>query len=254
VSTALKTALQVANILAFLGTLAVNALANILPIAGRNTGEVSDLYPNLFVPAGLTFSIWGLIYLLLAAFVIYQARDLFSSSGIAAEVVGRAGGFFILASLANMGWIFAWHHRRLPLSMLLMLILLLSLIALYLRLGVGTPGAGTAKKLLAHLPFSVYLGWITVATIANAAALLVALGWNRFGLSEELWTVAVLLAATILTALVLLLRRDSFYALVVVWALAGIVIARRGPAGITAAVCGALLLVGALARLPGWLR
>jgi hypothetical protein len=153
-----------------------------------------------------------------------------------------------------MGWIFAWHHRRLPLSMLLMLILLLSLIALYLRLGVGTPGAGTAKKLLAHLPFSVYLGWITVATIANAAALLVALGWNRFGLSEELWTVAVLLAATILTALVLLLRRDSFYALVVVWALAGIVIARRGPVAVTAAVCGALLLVGALARLPGWLR
>jgi hypothetical protein len=113
-NTTLKTTLQIANILAFLGTLAVNALANILPIGGRNTGEVSDLYPNLFTPAGLTFSVWSLIYALLAAFVVYQARDLFSSSGKAAEVVGRAGGFFILASLANMGWIFAWHHRRLP--------------------------------------------------------------------------------------------------------------------------------------------
>jgi hypothetical protein len=256
----LKIALQILNILAFLGTLAVNALANILPIAGRTTGELSDSYPNLFVPAGLTFSIWGLIYLLLGAFVVFQARDLFGGSGKATDLVQRIGWLFVLASVANMAWIFAWHHQRVALSLLIMVVLLLSLIALYLRLGVGIAATGTARKLLAHLPFSVYLGWITVATIANVTALLVHLGWNRFGLSEVFWTVLVVVVAAVITLLVLFLRRDSFYALVVVWAFAGILIKRTAsanpewPVVITAAVCGALMLIVALVRLPAWLR
>jgi hypothetical protein len=260
VNSALKTTLQLLNILAFLGTLAVNALANILPIAGKTTGELSDAYPNLFVPAGLTFSIWGLIYLLLGAFVVYQASDLFGGSGRATEVVQRVGWLFVLASAANMAWIFAWHHQRVALSLLFMVVLLLSLIVVYLRLDVGGAAVGTARKLLAHLPFSIYLGWITVAAIANLTALLVSVGWGRFGLSEVFWTVAVLLVATAITGLMLVLRRDSFYALVVVWAFAGIVIKRTAsespewPVVITAAVCGGILLIGALVRLPAWLR
>jgi hypothetical protein len=259
VNSALKTGLQLLNILAFLGTLAVNALANILPIAGRTTGELSDSYPNLFVPDGLTFSIWGLIYLLLGAFVVYQARDLFGSSGRATELVQRVGWLFVLASAANMAWIFAWHHQRVALSLAIMVVLLVSLIVLYLRLGVGS-AAGTGRRLLVHLPFSVYLGWITVATVANATALLVSLGWNRFGLSEVFWTVLVVVVAAAITVLMLVMRRDSFYALVVVWAFAGIVIKRTSsaspewPVVITAAVCGGILLIGALVRLPAWLR
>jgi len=215
-----RTALQVLNIVAFVLTVVVNALANALPINGRTTGELSGLYPNLFVPAGLTFSIWGLIYLLLAVFVVFQAA---AGRG---ELVQRVAGWFLLASAANAGWIVAWHHERVALSLLVMLVLLGSLVALYLRLGIGAGSPGWGAKLCVHLPFSVYLGWITIATVANAAALLVHAGWGRFGLSEEFWTVAVLIVATAITILMLLRRNDAFFALVVLWAFAGIAVKR----------------------------
>ena len=158
------------NTVGLILVLALNGLANALPINGVTTGGVSDRYANLFTPAGLTFSIWGLICLLLTAFVVYGwvaargDRDSFS---------GGVGPWFFVSCLANSGWILAWHYRLLPLSLVLMLVLLGSLLAVYLRLGIGLTGVSRHERLLVHLPFSVYLGWITVATIANVAVLLV---------------------------------------------------------------------------------
>lgn len=218
--------LSILNLLGFLGTVAVNALANILPINGVMTGELSDLYPNLFVPAGLTFAIWGLIYVLLGIFVIYPLVPRVRRDLQRVEFVQRIGPLFFISCLANIGWIFAWHYQILPLSMVLMLVLLGCLLAIYLRLNIGKSEATRAQKYLVHLPFSVYLGWITIATIANVTALLVDIGWTRWGLSEQFWTVAVIIVGIAIALSVLFTRKDIYYCLVVDWALLGILLKR----------------------------
>jgi len=217
----------VLNSIGLILVLTLNGLANALPINGVTTGAVSDGYDNLFVPAGLTFSIWGLIYLLLIAFVVYQwlvardDRDLFS---------GSIGPWFFVSCLANASWILAWHYGMLPLSLVLMLVLLGSLLAVYLRLGIGLGGATRGEKTFVHLPFSVYLGWITVATIANTAALLTSIGWGGFGLSPQFWTVAVIAVATAIALAMAFRRHDVFFCMVVVWAFLGILLKRLADA------------------------
>lgn len=218
--------LSILNLLGFLGTVAVNALANILPINNRTTGELSALYPNLFVPAGLTFAVWGVIYVLLGIFVIYQLLPSVRRDDRRTEFVRRIGPLFFLASAANIGWIFAWHYEMVPLSLALMLILLGCLIAVYLRLNVGRSQATSAERYLVHLPFSVYLGWITIATIANVTALLVDINWNTFGLGEQFWAVVMIIVGIAITLSMLFTRRDIYYSLVVDWALLGILLNR----------------------------
>jgi len=218
--------LSILNIIGFLGTIVVNGLANALPINNLTTGELSDKYPNLFVPAALTFSIWGAIYLLLAIFVVYQAVLAFGKNGQDSAFSHKIGVLFFISSIANMGWIFAWHYEILPLSVVLMLLLLGTLIAIYLRLNIGRSNATNREKYLVHLPFSVYLGWITIATIANITTLLVSLNWNTFGLGEQFWTVAVIVVGIAIALAVLIRRRDAFYCLVIDWALLGILLKR----------------------------
>ena len=218
--------LSILNVLGFIGTVVVNALAATLPINSITTGELSDLYPNLFVPAGLTFVIWGLIYVLLAVFVIYQLLPSVRRDAQKASFIQRIGPLFFISCLANIGWIYAWHYRIVPLSLVLMLILLGSLLAIYLRLKVGKSEAAKTEKFLVHLPFSVYLGWITIATIANVTALLVNINWNAWGLGEHFWAVAVIVVGIAIALSVLLTRKDIFYCLVVDWALLGILLKR----------------------------
>jgi hypothetical protein len=214
------------NSMSYLGVVTVNVLANALPLNDKTTGELSDQYPNLFVPAGLTFSIWGVIYALLALFIVYQLLCVFGKKDRRSPSIERIGILFFISSLANLCWIFAWHFQFVPLSLVLMLILLASLIGIYLRLGIGRSGASGAEKYIVHLPFSVYLGWVTVATIANVTVLLVGVGWNRLGLSDQLWTVSVIAVGIGIALTVLFRRNDIFYALVVDWALAGILLKR----------------------------
>ena len=218
--------LSILNLLGFLGTVVVNALANILPINNKTTGELSDLYPNLFTPAGLTFAIWGLIYVLLAIFVIYQLIPSVRRDPQKVYFVQKIGPLFFVSCLANIGWIFAWHYEIVPLSLVLMLILLGCLLAIYLRLNVGKSEATKAEKYSVHLPFSVYLGWITIATIANVTALLVDINWNTWGLGEQFWAVAVIIVGIAIALSILFTRKDIFYSLVVDWALLGILLKR----------------------------
>lgn len=213
------------NLLGFLGTIIVNGMANALPLNNRNTGELSDLYPNLFVPAGLTFSIWGLIYLLLAVFVVYHLLSAFRKTDETPAFSARIGMLFI-SCLANIGWIFTWHYEMLPLSLFFMLIILACLLAIYLRLNIGKSSAANKEKYMVHLPFSVYLGWITIATIANVTALLVKANWNSFGLGEPFWTVLVIAVGIAIALAVIFTRKDIYYALVVDWAILGILIKR----------------------------
>ena len=155
-------------------TLAVNFLANTLPINGVMTGEVSDQFPILFVPAGYVFSIWGLIYLALVAFAIYSVTP----KGRADARVDGVAGWFTAANLFNAVWIFLWHYQQFPLTLIAMAGLLVSLLAIYTKLRVGLEKRSLADRLLVETPFSIYLGWITVATVANISQVLYVLGWR----------------------------------------------------------------------------
>jgi len=218
--------LSILNLLGFLGTVVVNGLAVALPLNNKTTAQLSDQYPNLFVPVGLTFAIWGLIYVLLAIFVIYQLIPSVRRDAQKVDFVQGIGPLFFISCIANMGWIFAWHYEIVPLSLVLMLILLGCLLAIYLRLNVGKSEATKSEKYLVHLPFSVYLGWITIATIANVTALLVDINWGRWGLSEQFWAVAVIIVGIAIALSMLFTRKDIYYCLVVDWALLGILLKR----------------------------
>jgi len=191
---------------------------------GRTTGQVSDLYPTLVTPAGYVFAIWGVIYILLLAFVTYQALPSKKDKPFQKQI----GALFILSSLLNCVWLFLWQYNFITESVIVMFALLATLIAIYLRLNIGKTKIPLKEKLLIHLPFSVYLGWITVASIADVAATLVSYNWNGFGISPSTWAILVVAVALLITMLMLATRKDVAYALVIIWALVGIGVNHNG--------------------------
>lgn len=210
--------LKILNVVSFILMITVNALANILPINGVTTGAVSDSYPNLFAPAGFTFAIWGLIYLLLAGFVVYQIWNFKNESQYSLFKV--VSWCFIISSFANAAWIFSWHYFVIPLSMVLMIVILSSLIVANNK--INSVELTNKEKWFVRLPFSVYFGWITVATIANATTFLVSIGWNGWGLSEQFWTIAVVSVGAIIGGSTILRNKDVAYGFVILWAYFGI--------------------------------
>ena len=211
---------QLVNVVALVATLGVNGLANALPLNGLTTGEISDRFEVYFVPAGYVFSIWGLIYLALAAFVILQALPAQRDN----PRLRRMGYLFALSCAANLAWLFLWHFEVFPLTLVAMVVLLLSLIAIYLRLGIGRSTVSSVERWLVRVPFSIYLGWVTVATIANVTSLLDYLNWGGWGISPEAWAVIMLVTATVVASAVALTRGDIAYSLVLIWALSGIAV------------------------------
>jgi len=229
-----------------LATIAVNGLANALPIAGRLTGEISDSFPVLITPAGYVFAIWGVIYLGLAGYALWQ-----SLPAQAANPRVRALALPVtIGNLANLVWILLWHYLWIGSSLIAMLVLLASLIVTYLRL---RPAPGTAdarvalsraERIWARGTFSVYLGWITVATVANVTVSLYDAGWDGGFLPAQGWGVVTLLVATALGTRMLLRYRDGGYAAVLVWAFVGIVVAQSSSTFVAGtAVVGALVLL-----------
>ena len=228
----------------FAATVYVNYLANSLPINGKTTGQLSALYPNLFVPAGITFSIWGIIYLLLAAYCVVQFLP------ASREVAIKISWLFIVSCLFNGLWIFAWHYQRLPLSLLLMTGFLVSLIMINLELRELPMGLFKAA-------FGVYLGWICIATIANVTALLVNSGWGGIGISQEAWTIIMIAIGTLIVSLTIIRINNPFIGLSVVWAFAGIIIKRSEDfrsivitAAIGIVVVGIITLLAFLGKRP----
>ncbi len=209
------------NVVAFVLTVLVNGLAGSTSIiGGKNTGDVSDANPTLITPAGYVFSIWGIIYILLGIFVVFQAWPRDEQN----DVQRRIGPWFALSSLLNIAWLFLWQFEVLSLSVVFMFLLLATLILIYTRLGIGKAVVALREKLAVHVPFSVYLGWITIASIANVAATLVSVGWDGLGISEETWAILIIVVAVLLTLLVVATRTDVAYGLVIIWALAGIAV------------------------------
>lgn len=225
-----KSSIRIFVAATFLIMIGVNALANILPINGVNTGQVSDSYTNLFAPAGLTFAIWGLIYLLLAIYTLYQF-GFFRVSGASTDVelLNKVGVIFSVSSLANSAWIFSWHYRLIPFSMVLMLVLLVCLILINKE--IKGRELSSSEKFFVALPFSVYFGWITVATIANMTTLLVSIGWRGGGLSEATWAIVVILVGMVIGITTMIKNRDFAYGLVLIWAYGGIWLKHISPDG-----------------------
>jgi hypothetical protein len=209
---------QISVGLTILGTIVVNVLADVLPINGLNTGEISDRFKVYFVPAGYVFSIWGVIYLGLIAFAIFQALP----SQRENPRMRATAWWIALGGLANSAWIFLWHYEQFPLTIIAMLVLLGTLIVTYLRLGIGRSVVSASETWATRVPFSIYLGWITVATVANVTTLLDYLNWNKFGIAPEIWMGIVLAAVLVIAMLMNFTRRDIAYSAVILWALAGI--------------------------------
>lgn len=206
----------------FVVMVATNYLANALPLNGRQTGEISDAYGNLFAPAGITFAIWGLIYAALAMHVLYHWGLFHSAGSQNGPLLRRIGILFSVSSLANTAWVFAWHYDQILISTLLIIgiLVLIAMIVVTLR----DASLTTREHWLVRVPFSVYFGWITVATVANITVWLVSVGWDGFGIQSEVWAVIIIAVAAAIGTLTMLRHRDIAYGLVLLWAFAGILL------------------------------
>jgi hypothetical protein len=209
---------QFAVIFTTLYALIFNGAANAIPLNGLNTGAISDSFKVLFVPAGYVFAIWGVIYIGMLAYTIVQALP----SQRTNPRLRSTGWLMALSGLANGSWIYFWHFGYYAISLVTMLVLLGSLTAIYLRLRIGKTQFNTIEKWTIAIPISIYLGWITVATLANATAVLSTTGWNGWGISPEAWTVLLLAAGVAVGASMAFTRSDVAYLLVLVWAFSGI--------------------------------
>jgi hypothetical protein len=234
---------QVFVLLSTIGVIVVNGLASTLPLNNKTTGEISDQFDVYFVPAGYVFAIWGLIYVSLIAYSIYQLLP----SQRENPRQRSTGWLYVLSCIANAAWLFLWHYEYFLWSLVAMVALLLLLITIYLRLGTGRTHVPAAETWLLRVPFSIYLGWITVATIANATSLLDYLNWNGWLLSPEAWAAIMLVAAAVIASAVSLTRGDIAYVLVIVWAYIGIAI-KHSDTALVAILAGFLagLVLGTL--------
>jgi hypothetical protein len=241
---------QFVTIVATIATITVNVLASTLPLNGRNTGEISDQFDVYFTPAGYVFSIWGLIYLGLIAYTVFQALP----SQRENDTLRRIAPLYWLSSVANIVWIFLWHYDYIAVSVVAMVVLLVSLILIYLQLDTGRKRVSSSVRWLVQVPFSIYLGWITVATIANITPVLWLNDWSGFGISPEAWTAIVLAVAVVIAAAVAITRADVAYLLVLVWAFAGIAVKHPDvPMVTTSAIVAAVVvaLLAVVSVLPG---
>jgi len=230
---------RVLMILSLVLTLVVNVLANTLPLNNLTTGEISDRFPILFVPEGYVFSIWGLIYLALIAFAIYTVTP----KGMKDNRIDDIALWFVAANLFNTAWVLLWHYLNFAMTLVAIIGLLISLVAIYLLLGIGKVQRTRTEKLLLDLPFGIYLGWATVAVVANVSQVLYYSGWRGAPLTEPAWAVIMLVVASVLGVLMIFTRKEIAYPLVLTWAFIGIWVKQsQTPVVAITALVGAILL------------
>ena len=230
---------QIMVILTTILTITVNGLANALPINGMNTGEISDSFDVYFVPAGYVFAIWGIIYIGMILFTIYQASPKQADN----PRLVRIGWWVVLGNLANAAWIFFWHYLLFGWTLVFMLLLLVTLLFTYEGLRKDNADATRTEFWLASVPYSIYLGWISVATVANVTDVLDFYGWGGFGISPETWMVVMLTVVAALAWLMSIRRQDVAYLAVLVWAIYGITVKFPVAGIVTSATWGALALI-----------
>jgi benzodiazapine receptor len=229
------------NIIAFLIAILMNVLSNALPINDQTMPVISAKYPSLFTPAGFTFSIWGVIYLALLVFVIYQALPAQRSN----QSIAGISKLFQMNCIANAVWIVVWHYNLLAISVLVMFAILASLIMIYRKL--------VRETYILRLPFSLYTAWISLATIANISALQINSGWDNVGVTAIQWTFLKLALAGAIGATVISKFRDIAFILVVAWAAYGISVMQVETAAVAGAATTLCLFALILAARESWL-
>lgn len=237
--------LQISNIVALIVMVVMNYLSNTGIFNGNTMATVSASYQNLFTPAGYAFSIWGLIYIGLASFVIYQSKGLFGPSE-PRSVVSKIGWAFVVSCIANCLWILAWLYDFTGLSVLIMIVLLLSLLRIVLRVRLELDLIPLKKIAFEWWPFAIYVGWIAVALIANIAAYLTKMEWTGFGISAVSWTVVMIGIAAVLNLYLTWNRNMRESAMVGAWALIAIFVANRNQnetVAISALIAAAILVI-----------
>lgn len=216
------------NVILFAAMIIINSLANILPLNGNTTGNVSEKYPTLFTPAPYTFAIWGIIYIMMCFFTLYTTI-LAKKSDVAASALDSVGIWFMLSCLFNIGWIFTWHYEKLGLSVICILGLLATLIVINLRFTIQ-PEISAPARIFVY-GFNIYLGWICAATIANIGVFLQKIGWTRFGLSEQFWMIVLIIVIALLGIAFVVIGGRYMSTVALVWALAGILVKHLSASG-----------------------
>lgn len=212
------------NLIGLLVVVLVNGLANVLPFNGQTTAEVIDKDPIPFQPAGWVFGIWGLIYILLGVFAIYGLLP----AGRHNTRLRRISPLFLVANLANIIWLVLWHWEYFAASLVVIGVLLASLLTIYIAVRIRNPLHRDAprqtklQRLIIWTPFSVYLGWICVAAIANLMVWLDRSGWNGGPFSYNVWAALFIVAGALIAAVFAFLGHDALIPLVFVWAYIGI--------------------------------
>ncbi|MGF1479172.1 MAG: tryptophan-rich sensory protein [Cyanophyceae cyanobacterium] len=236
---------QILTLAAILAAIIVNTVTNLAPPSGQNVGEIANtiLQPVLIIPANYAFAIWGVIYLGLICLAVYQALPAQKRK----PNLRKLDHLLVIASLAQIVWIFLFSYQLFALSIVAMLLILIPLIVLYLRLGIGVERVHRQEKWFVNIPVSIYLAWISVATIVNVASALYISNWNGWGLSDEVWTVVMLVVAALIGATVAVQRRDLAFVLVFAWAFVAIAVANLSIVTIAATGIGlavVLILLG----------
>lgn len=214
--------LKIWVLITFIVMITVNTLANTLPINGQTTAIVSDYYKNLFAPTGITFAIWGVIYFMIGCYTIYQTKIFKKDKEESNKMLDKIGKLFIISSLANSIWIFTWHYNLIALSVVFMIIILVCLTLINKE--ILKEKLSKLDKIFVKIPFSIYFGWITVATIANFTAMLVGLGISGFGQIQLIIAAAIIVIGFIIASAVVLKNKNFTYGLVIIWAYIGILI------------------------------
>jgi len=247
----------IGNFFATVLVLIINYLAISLPLNNRTTDEISDMYPNYFVPAGFTFSIWGIIYMFMIFFIVYTLIKYKTKDSHVNQKVIAIGPMYFFSGLANVSWIVCWHYQFVLSSICVMVLLLFFLTYIY-KLFSKLDNVTTRDRFFMQTFFSIYLGWISVATISNITAGLVFLDWNRFGLTEPTWAILMICLSTILGLVIVNSKKDVAFGLVIVWAIFGIYSKQSSGVDFTSEnvafvskICGTLLSMYILLMIIG---
>lgn len=240
---------QLLNFLAILAAFAINVYTNLAPPSGRTIGEISNtkFAEVIIIPANYAFAIWGLIYLALIGFAIYQALPNQRNN----PYLGKIGYLLVISNLAQIAWVFLFSYQLVTLSVVAMLAIWFPLLMIYLR--IGYKRVSKQNRRFIHDPISLYFAWISVATIVNIAIALYQINWSGWGLNDQMWTVIMLSIAAFIAAIANITRLDTAFLLVVVWALVAIAV-HRADMLIIVTTAGALALALLLLLLLQILR
>jgi len=243
--------LAILNFIALLLHIAMSAAVQTKMFNNKDVAEVSNMFPTLFTPAGFTFSIWGIIYLVLIAMCIHHIAVSFRQDQTHADnkAIEKMGGWFILNNIATGTWLYVWTHLQIAFAEIMIAIQLISLVVIHIRLDIHASNRPLSNKIFTQIPLSIYLGWISIATIANSAVFLTSIKWSGWGVAPEVWTLVMIIIAVLISFVMIFVRSNVFFGLVVVWALAGIFFRQHQtyyPMVDTTALISFALIIGAI--------